>query len=181
MNYTDFCNIRKTLDYRKCFEEGGTLSFDEINHLSTEELENQIKEILIPKIKSLVDKIFQEYSTIPQDNLIVLSVVACNWDGRLYEEFILDIDKANELYYPVGRTWEFYDIPETYEDRVMKISKFCSLIGIKPAEEYYKDVDGLNEVCFGGIGITRDYKVVEFISKQGILKDKKNMNVIKEL
>lgn len=190
MKDTDILNIRKVLEYKKIkpgFKGGGDLSFEEINSKSTEELENLLttnNQLVIPEIKALVDQIFQKFSDNPEDNMIAL------WAARYDEHYIYDqgcpmtsisfdgfSHRHNKFYYPIGSTWDFDDVPKEYRNLTDQVKEKCELVGIKSAEDYYKDNnDALNEIWYGVIGIMKDYRVVAFVIRNdGVLCEEDSM------
>lgn len=190
MKDTDILNIRKVLEYRKIkprFKKGGDLSFEEINSKSTEELENLLttnNQSVIPEIKALVDQIFQKFSDDPEDNMIALW--AAHYDGHdVYDQgcpmTCISFDgfshEYNKFYYPIGSAWDIKDVPKKYQSLTNRLKEKCELVGIKSAEDYYKDDnDALNEIWYGVIGIMKDYRVVAFVIRNdGILCEEGSM------
>lgn len=190
MKNTDITNIRRVLEYRKIkpnFKDGGDLSFEEINSRSTEELENLLttnNQLVIPEIKALVDQIFQKFSDDPEDNMIAL------WAAHYDEHDVYDqgcpmtsisfdgfSHRYNRFYYPIGSAWDFNDVPKEYINLTDQVKEKCGLVGIKSAEDYYKDNDdALNEIWYGVIGIMRDYRVVAFVIRNdGMLCEEDSM------
>ena len=191
MKDTDILNIRRVLEYKKIkpyFKDGGDLSFEEINSKSTEELENLLTtniQSVIPEIKALVDQIFQKFSNDPEDNMIAL------WTANYDEHDVYDqgcpltsisfdgfSHRYNKFYYPIGSAWDIKDVPKEYENLTKQLKEKCELVGIKSAEDYYKDDnDALNEMWYGVIGIMKDYKVVAFVIRNdGMLCEEDNMD-----
>ena len=189
MKDTDILNIRRVLEYRKIkpgFKGDGDLSFEEINSRSTEELENLLttnNQSVIPEIKALVDQIFQKFSDDPEDNMIALW--AAHYDGHdVYDQGCpmtsISFDgfshRYNKFYYPIGSYWDFNDVPKEYINLTDRLKEKCELVGIKSAEDYYKDNDALNEIWYGVIGIMKDYRVVAFVIRNdGMLCKKDSM------
>jgi hypothetical protein len=190
MKDTDILNIRRILEYRKrkpYFKKGGDLSFEEINSKSIEELENLLKtnnQSVIPEIKALVDQIFQKFSDDPEDNMIALW--AANYDEHdVYDQGCpltsISFDgfshEYNKFYYPIGSDWDVNDVPKEYKTLTKQLEEKCKLVGIKSAEDYYKnDNDALNEIWYGVIGIMKDYRVVAFVIRNdGMLCEEDSM------
>lgn len=190
MKDIDILNIRKVLEYRKIkpnLKAGGDLDLEWINLRSTEELENLLttnNQSVIPEIKALVDQIFQKFSDDPEDNMIAL------WAAHYDEHDVYDqgcpmtsisfdgfSHRRNKFYYPIGSTWDINDVPKEYENLTNRLKEKCELIGIKSAEDYYKDDnDALNELWHGVIGIMKDYRVVAFVIRNdGMLCDEDSM------
>lgn len=191
MKNTDILNIRKVLEYRKIkpnLKAGGDLDLEWINLRSTEELENLLttnNQLVIPEIKALVDQIFQKFSDNPEDNMIAL------WAAHYDEHDVYDqgcpmtsisfdgfSHEYNKFYYPIGSAWDVNDVPKEYENLTKQLKEKCELIGIKSAEDYYKDDnDALNEIWNGVIGIMKDYRVVAFVIRNdGMLCEESSMD-----
>lgn len=190
MKDTDILNIRKVLEYKKNkpgFKDGGDLSFEEINSRSTEELENLLttnNQSVIPEIKALVDQIFQKFSDDPEDNMIALWATHYAKYDIYDQEFpmtCISFDgfshKYNKFYYPIGSAWDINDVPKEYKNLTKQLKEKCELVGIKSAEDYYKDNnDAVNEIWYGVIGIMKDYRVVAFVIRSdGKLCEKDSM------
>ena len=183
MNDIDAENIRKIIEWRKnkpFFKEGGIFTSEELDDVSTEELENWIKSSekdQQPKFKEMVDKFFEKYGK-DGDNIILLTCANVpnreTCDAGLPWKYI-DYDgfnhKYNKFYYPVKVDEDDKECMKEWKS-ILEMSKS---VGITDAEKYWTDVvdnEGLNECWYGVIGIMNDYKVVSFVIRDdGMLGD----------
>lgn len=167
--------------------KAGALIAAEIDRLQRIEIK-KTKEEYIPKIKELVDKVFEEFGE-EDDNILILSACYYPEDARDTYEVDSPLDNINfnrgdynNLYFPIGRNWDLIEdgvdadklntLYEVYTRPICEALDQCLFDCY--AEDYYRDNNSaLNDYWCGVIGIMRDYKVVSFvIRKDGLLCDK---------
>ena len=184
MNDIDAENIRKIIEWRKSkpfLKKGGIFTSEELDDVSTTELENWIEGIekdQQPKFKKMVDEFFEKYGK-DGDNIILLTCANVPERETTYDAGLpwkhIDYDgfnhKYNKLYYPVN--------VDEGNKKCMKewktILEMSKSVGITDAEKYWTDVEdneALNELWYGVIGIMKDYKAVSFVIRgDGMLCD----------
>ncbi len=188
MNDIDAENIRKIIEWRKnkpFFKEGGIFTSEELDDVSTEELENWLKgseKDQKPKFKKMVDKFFEKYGK-DGDNIILLTCANVpdrkTYDAGLPWEYINYggfNHEYNKLYYPVNVDKDNNECMEEWKT-ILEMSKS---VGIIDAEKYWTDImnnEALNACWYGVIGIMRDYKVVSFVIRNdGILCEENSID-----
>lgn len=168
--------------------KAGALIAAEIDRLQRIEIK-KTKEEYIPKIKKLVDKVFEEFGE-EGDNILILSACDYSEDARDTYEVDVPLDHINfnkgsdynNLYFPIGRNWDLIrdgvdedkldTLYENYTEPICEELNKCFIDCY--AEDYYRDNNSaLNDYWCGVIGIMRDYKVVSFVIRNdGLLCDK---------
>lgn len=188
MNNIDAENIRRIIEWRKnkpFFKEGGIFTSEELDDVSTEELENWLKgseKDQKPKFKKMVDEFFEKYGK-DGDNIILLTCAyvpdretydaGLPWKYINYDGFNHDY---NKLYYPVKVDEDNKECMKEWK-AILEMSKS---VGITDAEKYWTDVEdneALNELWYGVIGIMKDYKAVSFVIRDdGMLCDEDDID-----
>lgn len=174
--------------------KAGALIAAEIDRLQRIEIKHT-REKLIPKVKKMVDDVFEKFGE-EDDNILILS--ACYYPDDVRDTYEVDspLDNINfnrasdynNLYFPIGRNWDLGTwerdgkdedkLDTLYEDYTEPICEALTQCFIDCcAEDYYRDYNSaLNDYWHGVIGIMRDYKVVSFvIRKDGLLCDKESI------
>lgn len=205
MNEIDRKNIKKIIKSRAIsFDEGGDLSVDKLNLLSTGELKDMLKkfetekhESIVKQIREKVDSIFEKHGT-PEDTIIFLDACVQEDDGGrdifvVDDPFdIIDFQKNtyNQIAIPVG----YMAYQESYEDGDNGIAKFRELQeetreilnmiysdDIMPVDIFFEDDSSVNPCWFGCYGITRDYQLVNFVIRDdGMMLDEDRLNFVKQ-
>ena len=175
--------------------KAGALIAAEIERLHRIETK-QTKEKLIPKVKKMVDDVFEKFGE-EGDNILILSACYYPDDARDTYEVDEPLDRINfnkgsdynNLYFPIGRNWDLGDwkrkgvdedkLDTLYEVYTRPICEALSQCLIDCyAEDYYRDDNSaLNDYWHGVIGIMRDYKVVSFVIRNdGLLCDEDSID-----
>ena len=197
MNDIDAKNIRRILEWRRqkpFFEVGGIFSEEELDKVTTAELENWLKgseDGHKPKFKALVDAFFEKYGK-EGDNIILLTSANNYGSGATLVDYdedtpwwsgeysIINFDgfnhEYNKLFYPV-QIGEDDEEGKTMWEEIVELS---SMVGITDAETYWteeSDDVALNEMWYGVIGIMKDYKAVAFVIRDdGMLCDEEGID-----
>ena len=191
MNRIDVKNIEMCIKAREAqifhLEQGGDMTYEDIDKHSTEELKELIKQFYESKkeqffdlFKRKVDNFFKKYTDFEEvQNVIVIG--ACNSENRYINKIdpsdifaVINFDKHqfNKKLYAVGSEENAYETEnndfvdgtrDLYDDLVLNEY-------ILPIDKYFAHTDSINDVWYGCYGITPQYEIISFIMrKDGVL------------